>query len=244
MATTSEPDRRHKYVIIRDWLSEQIASGAYACGQQMPSEHDVMSQFNVSRVTARQAFSDLRTAGLIEARRGKGYFVSRFQATTNLERLLGFGEMMEPLGVATSTEVLEIVEVAAPPPISTALQLDADELVTRIVRTRQAAGHIISISENYFPVRLGRRLMCLDLLRRDLYLLMETRLGIDLSFADAELQVCPIEPQYARFLGLSAGELITRMTRVTYDSTGKPLAHEADSSALETIKFRIRIPRW
>ncbi|MBU2531698.1 MAG: GntR family transcriptional regulator [Alphaproteobacteria bacterium] len=244
MAIKPDPDRRHKYVIIREWLTEQITDGRFACGQQIPSEHDVMARFGVSRVTARQALSDLCRAGIIEARRGKGYFVRPFTATTNLERLQGFGETMAPLGVATSTDVLEITESAAPPVVSSALRLDSNAIVTRIIRLRQAAGNVISISENYFPVKLGRRLMRLDLARQDLYVLMEKRLGIDLAFADAELEVTQVNPTYARFLGVGEKDLVTRVIRIVHDSAGRPLAHEFDYSSLKAIRFRIRIPRW
>ena len=238
------PDRRHKYIVIRDWLSAQISSGAFARGEQIPSEHDIMERFGVSRVTARQAFTELRNAGLIDAKRGKGYFVSHFAATANLERLQGFGEMMAALGIQTSSEVLELAEYPAEAAVGLALELAEGALVTKLVRTRNAGGRTVAISINQFPVKLGRKVMCLDLARHDLYVLLESKLGIELAYADTTLDVARAGPMPARYLGMAEDAPVMRITRVTFDSAGRPLVHECSFSALEAMKFRIRVPRW
>jgi GntR family transcriptional regulator len=79
--------KARKYQAIRDWLVGRIAQGEYGRGAQLPSEHDLMARFEVSRVTARQALDDLRRLGLVESRRGKGHFVSRLTAVHSLQRL-------------------------------------------------------------------------------------------------------------------------------------------------------------
>jgi GntR family transcriptional regulator, transcriptional repressor for pyruvate dehydrogenase complex len=53
-------------------LSEVIALGLVADGEQLPSETELASQLNVSTVTLREALSTLRNRGLIETRRGRG----------------------------------------------------------------------------------------------------------------------------------------------------------------------------
>jgi GntR family transcriptional regulator len=105
--------KMRKYQAVRDWLAERIAQGEYGRGAQLPSEHDLMARFEVSRVTARQALDDLRRLGIVESRRGKGHFVSRLTAVHSLERLQSFGEMMAPLGVATHSNIIELLETPA-----------------------------------------------------------------------------------------------------------------------------------
>lgn len=53
-------------------LSEVIALGLVADGEQLPSETELAGQLNVSTVTLREALSALRNRGLIETRRGRG----------------------------------------------------------------------------------------------------------------------------------------------------------------------------
>lgn len=64
-------------------LSEQLAStlraaietGQLSVGQKLPTESALVSQFGVSRTVVREAFSRLKTLGLIETRQGSGAFV-------------------------------------------------------------------------------------------------------------------------------------------------------------------------
>ena len=240
----TKPQKRHKYIVIRDWLSEQIASGAFARGEQMPSEHELMQRFEVSRVTARQALTDLRNKGLIEAHHGKGYFVSRFTATSNLERLQSFGEMMAPLGIETCSDIIELSEVRADQETATSLKLSFGSPLTRLVRTRKAGGRTVALTINHLPVALGRRVMCPDLGNQDLYRLMEDRLKIELAYADTILDTIKVNEIIGPFIGAKLDESVIRIQRLTFDSSGTPLIHETTYSPLETIKFQVRVPRW
>lgn len=243
---TPAPVRRKKaakYLAIRNWLLDGIERGAFARGAQLPSEHDLMARFAVSRVTARQALDDLRRQGLVESRRGKGYFVSRLTAVHSLERLQSFGEMMAPLGVATHSNVIELLETPATKEVATALQIAAATPVTRIVRTRLAAGTVVSLDVSFFPSDVGRPLMRLDLAREDIFLLLERRLEIELGYADITIDVVPVELRHAKFLGATAGEPVLRIRRLTYDNDGRAIDYERIYARLDALKFRVRVPR-
>ena len=55
---------------------EQITSGHFKVGDQLPSEVEIAEQFGVSRPVVREAFLRLRVDGLITSRQGLGTFVS------------------------------------------------------------------------------------------------------------------------------------------------------------------------
>jgi len=46
-------------------LRDRLLSGLYKPGDQLPSEHQLMSEFEVSRITARRAIANLRQQGLV-----------------------------------------------------------------------------------------------------------------------------------------------------------------------------------
>lgn len=236
--------RTLKYITVRNWLAERIANGEFAAGQQLPSEREVMDLFGVSRVTARQAFDELRRSGVVESRQGKGYFVSHFRATASLERLQSFGEMMAPLGVETHSNVLELLEIAPDDTVASALQLAQGDAVTRIARTRIAGGTAVSLDISFYPIDIGRKLMVLDLARRDVFLLMEQRLGIELGYADVTLDVEAVSPEHGKFLGVEIGQPVLRLRRLTFDNNGRPLAFEMIYCRLEAMTFQARLGRW
>ncbi|MFI8516779.1 GntR family transcriptional regulator [Streptomyces sp. NPDC085481] len=77
--TDQESGRRPKYQRIADELRTAIQSGAFEPGDRLPGENDLMSTYDVARMTARQALSVLRNEGLAEARKGAGVFVRTFR---------------------------------------------------------------------------------------------------------------------------------------------------------------------
>lgn len=238
------PQRRPlKYLAIRNWLIDRIARGEFARGEQLPSEHEIMARFGVSRVTTRQALDDLRHMGLVEGRRGKGYFVSRLTAVHSLERLQSFGEMMAPLGVPTGSDVIELLEVPATREVADALRVAVATQVTRIVRARLAAGTVISLDVSFFPLDVGRELMRLDLAHQDIFLLLERQLNIELGFADLTIDMVPVDERHAKHIGASIGERVIRIRRVTYDNDGRAIDYERIYARLDALKFRVRIPR-
>ncbi|MFF6774623.1 GntR family transcriptional regulator [Streptomyces sp. NPDC012637] len=77
--TDPESGRRPKYQRIADELRTAIQAGTFAPGDRLPGENDLMSTYDVARMTARQALSVLRNEGLAEARKGAGVFVRSFR---------------------------------------------------------------------------------------------------------------------------------------------------------------------
>lgn len=65
------------YQRIRGQIEDLIRSGAWAPGRKVPSEAELMAQFDCSRMTVNKAMSALAEEGLIVRRRRAGSFVAR-----------------------------------------------------------------------------------------------------------------------------------------------------------------------
>jgi GntR family histidine utilization transcriptional repressor len=65
-----------RYIQIKSALLEQIESGYMKAGDRSPSENQLAEQFNVSRMTARRALTDLVDEGFMMRTQGLGTFVS------------------------------------------------------------------------------------------------------------------------------------------------------------------------
>jgi len=95
-----EPKHRE----ISRYLSAAITSGKYIIGARLPSEAQLVKQFNVSRPTVGRALRDLETDGLIERRAGSGTFVRGKTEQSSKNRIFG---LLVP-GLA-STEIFQII---------------------------------------------------------------------------------------------------------------------------------------
>jgi GntR family transcriptional regulator len=236
-------DETPKYIRIRDWLLDRILSSGLTRGARLPSEHDLIRQFEVSRVTVRQALEALRLEGIVESRQGKGWFLRSVRAVQNLGRLQGFGEMLAPMGVRARSEVLDLAECAAPDVVASAFGLPHGSHLVRIARLRIANGRVMSYDLSYFPVEVGHRLLQQDLARQDIFVLLERALNIQLGFADVTIEMAPAEDDVAERLHIAPETLIFKMTRLTHDRRGFPIDFEYVYGLPESHVFKVRVPR-
>ena len=56
-------------------LTHRVQQGLWQAGDKLPSETEIMAQFEVSRTVVREALSRLQAAGVVETRHGIGTFV-------------------------------------------------------------------------------------------------------------------------------------------------------------------------
>ena len=56
-------------------LGERVQQGQWPAGHKLPSESEIMAEFEVSRTVVREALSRLQAAGAVETRHGIGTFV-------------------------------------------------------------------------------------------------------------------------------------------------------------------------
>jgi GntR family transcriptional regulator, transcriptional repressor for pyruvate dehydrogenase complex len=62
----------HAFEACVEQLATAIRLGVHANGTTLPSERDLAGRMRVSRATVREAITALRTAGMVETRRGRG----------------------------------------------------------------------------------------------------------------------------------------------------------------------------
>ncbi len=76
------PSAGTKHRAVANILRDEILSGAYSLGEQIPSEQVLAKRFGVAYMTARQAVSSLVAEGVLERIARKGTFVVQGSART------------------------------------------------------------------------------------------------------------------------------------------------------------------
>jgi len=64
-----------KYLQLYEIIKDEINLGKYHQGEKLPSENELMKEFNVSSITVRKCIDILKSEGLIERSQGVGTFV-------------------------------------------------------------------------------------------------------------------------------------------------------------------------
>lgn len=69
-------DPRPYFQQVADEFAARIKAGKLKRGDKLPSEAELMDEFDVARGTARRAVEELRDRGLVQTFRARGTFVA------------------------------------------------------------------------------------------------------------------------------------------------------------------------
>src|SRR5262249_23649792 len=106
-------------------IQRRIERGDYPPGSLLPSEHQLVDAFGVSRPTVVKALSSLRQDGWIETQQGKGSFVRGRPALAGAQRTRPAENALELPQASLSGELVQAGVKLAPAYVVTLLDLAA-----------------------------------------------------------------------------------------------------------------------
>lgn len=137
------------------YFKEKIESGEWVVGEQIPSERELCRQFDVSRITVRQAIAEAEKEGLLEAVQGKGTFVARPKIHQELQQITSFKETMTMWGMVPRTNVIRIDSEPADLTIASVLGLTEGEPVLHLDLIGYGDQWPMVVYHSTFPYRTG-----------------------------------------------------------------------------------------
>lgn len=231
------------YSQLKELLRTKILDGSYPSHSQMPSESELGKIYKVSRITVRQALSDLQKEGLIFKIHGKGTFVSKPKAFQNVSRLQGLAEAMSQMGYEVINQLRSFKFVPANTQIATRLHIAEGTQVTEIKRVRLINREPVSLEITYVPQALGEQLEKADLVTRDIFLIIENDCGIALGHADLAIDAVLAEAELTQALKVEEGAPIMRIERLTHAADGTPIDFEHLYYRGDAFQYHLRIDR-
>jgi GntR family transcriptional regulator len=228
---------------IREDLRGQITRGVFAPRQRLDSESQLMQRYGVSRITVRQALQTLEQQGLIIKVAGKGSFVAPERPSQDLTRLQGLAEAMAPQGHEIRNRVLAVRHESADTPVAQRLGLALGEPVVHLRRVRLVDGVALSLDLTWLPGAEGARIARGDLVRRDVFVMLEQDLGLTLGHADLSIDAVAADAEVAADLGVEPGEALLRIERLTHTAHGRPIDWETLYCRADRYRWRLRLNR-
>ena len=211
------------YYQIKTRLLESIETGQLKPGDRVPSERELTTHFNVSRMTARQALTELENQGYLYRLQGKGTFVATPKLDQPLAGLTSFTEDMRRRGLEPGAQVLSAEEVPAGRKAARALGLSETALVFRLERLRLAGGDPMALEIAHVPAALVPGLAEEGALERSLYGLLRERYGIRLIRATQSLEAVAANEYEAQVLHVKEGTPLLLLERVSRDEQDRPV---------------------
>ncbi|MEG0051144.1 MAG: GntR family transcriptional regulator [Terrisporobacter sp.] len=124
------------YQQLYDNIRKQISAGIYKPGDKIPSEGDLGKEFNVSRITVRNALKQLVEEEILCKKRGKGTYVTIPARVEALCAGNSFTNSCHSLNAKPSTKIISTSIEKAKKAVCAALNIEQDEKVICIKRLR------------------------------------------------------------------------------------------------------------
>jgi GntR family transcriptional regulator len=227
------------YVILRD----QIAGGGYAPDAFLPTEQELMRQYDVSRITAKRALNELAADGLVVRLRGRGTQVQSNNPVPPVRvPIEGLIENILAMGLKTEVELLEFDYMPATPEVAAALNCSAGDIVQRAERVRLLNGEPFSHLETYIPEAIGRSFSRRDLETRPLLLLLE-RSGASISHATQVITASLAGGKISRLLNVPIGSSVLKIMRTVYDQNGRPVEFVTGLYRPDRYQYKMTLSR-
>jgi GntR family transcriptional regulator, N-acetylglucosamine utilization regulator len=215
------------YHQIREQLRKQITGGYLQPGAPLPTEMEICTECGISRMTARQALTQLANEGLIIRQRGRGTFVAA--PKTVLPAVQGMGmsytEIMGQAGISAGASIISQGVFPATDEVADRLKLQPGELVVCIVRTRSASGEVMSLETSYYPHARFPDLVNAELANASVYRFLEEHYGLTPAYATDTLEISVAGRYEAEKLKINEGGPIALVTTVACLVDDTPVAY-------------------
>lgn len=202
-------------------LREQISRGEFKPNDRLPAEQEIAAQYDISKVTVRQALSNLAATGIVRREQGRGTFVAEPRFAAGPRELTSFSQEMRQRGLRPSSVVLERQVIPAHGAVAEKLGLREGDRVYYIRRLRLADGIPMGIQTAYIHVDLAPNLLDADLATGSLYEVLEQKYGLVPRRAREVHLAVAVAPEESRYLCIPAGSPALAAERVTFADDGR-----------------------
>lgn len=230
------------YIQIEEIIKQRIYLEEYGIGESIPSERELSIQFDVSRMTVRQAITNLVNSGLLYREKGRGTYVANPKLEQPLMGLTSFTEDMRARGMEPSSKVLRFEKIVPPIDIAGDLLLERDEEVFFVVRIRYANAKPMAIERTYIPVKVYPDLDEKKVMG-SLYALIEARFHQKIGNAIQQMEAAIVAKEDCRYLQIGTAAPVLIIKRISYLSDGIPFELVRSTYRADRYKFISEIKR-
>lgn len=232
------------YYQLGENIKQLIQTGKLLPGDVLPSEREYAEKYNISRMTVRQAISNLATEGLLYRQKGKGTFVAEKKFEQNLQGLTSFSEDMQTRGLTPSNQLISFQLIQADQVIAKSLQLNIDEAVYEIKRIRLANDVPIAVEIIHTPQKVTGDLVE-ENFTSSFYKFIEDNLRFSIKHGDQVIESALANSFEIQHLNLKKGDPVLLMQRITYlnDEKETPLEYVYSAYRADKYKFKLQMNR-
>lgn len=193
------------YYQLETLLRSKIMSKELKPGTHLPSESLLAKEYNVSRITVRQALSGLKEDGLIDRIRGKGTYVSQHIKSVDLSKLTGSIDDLKMWGMLSKTEILDFSFVKTDRDVTDLLGLNEGTKILRIEKLRYIKNNPFVYVINNLPPDVGKSILREQVATKPLLWILENELKLQLPELTEKIDAKIADSKIAQLFGVNLG---------------------------------------
>ena len=137
------------YEAVKEHIRRRIREGHWRSGDRVASEHELVAELGVSRMTANRALRELAQQGVLVRVAGVGTFVAEEKPKSPLLRVANLGDEIRARGHAYACDLIRAECLPASPEVAEALELDPGSPVFHALCVHREEGLPIQLEDRY-----------------------------------------------------------------------------------------------
>lgn len=224
-------------------IRARLAAREWTTGQRIAPELALAGEYNVSRVTIRQALAELVKDDLLERHRGSGTYVREQQRPLVYDLNFTVGAVANRLresGFENRAEVMEVGLIKTPPTeLRHRLAIREDGAVVFMVRRVIINDEPAAIYRSWFAAGLVPELERSVRLEESLSVVIAEEYGLVPVRSENELEVVRSTREEAALLGTSGDVPLLVVTATTFLQDGRPLEYSQIVWLGDRVRFHV-----
>lgn len=232
----------HIYQVIENDIKRKIKSGELKPGDLIPSENELKEMYSVSRMTVRQALSNLVNYGFLYRHKGKGTFVNKIKIEKNARGLHGFSEEMRRMNRDVKNEVISFNVISADEFISNKLFLNEGDELYKIERLRYVEEIPVLFEQLFVPKNLFKNINKSDL-NKSFYNYVEEKLNFKINNCIRTIETLNSNKEVSNLLEIDEKSAVLFVTLNSFLDTGRPFEYVKSYYRADQYRFVEQIDR-
>lgn len=237
-----DEERVPKYFALKRELIQKIEEEEFEPDCPIPSERELMEQYQVSRITVRRAIDELVAGGYLYKVQGKGTYVKSDDYSQNLFAITSCTDDVIRLGRNPSKKVIVSEIVLADAKRARLLNTAVGDELYLLERITMADGEPLNYTITYLPRRLFPGIEKYDFNTQSLYDLLAEKYGVRFAKSRRTIEAVLAEEEISEYLDIDEQMPVILFESTTYGVVqGRELPIESFKCYYRTDQYKFYI---
>jgi GntR family histidine utilization transcriptional repressor len=137
------------YLEVKDRVMRQILDGSLPPGSRIPSEHELVAEFKISRMTINRALREMADQGILRRVAGVGTFVAEPKAQSGLLQVANLASEIKSRGHRYSCDVVRVAKETSSLEVAAALGIATGDPVFHSRCVHRENGIPVQLEDRY-----------------------------------------------------------------------------------------------